>query len=240
MEGYMRLEEGANPKIDLINRMVVKAQSGTGMESNEGLCALLRMFHPMILGICKKWSEYFRDADHHIIHWDDLITDTQYWFYHYTCHVYTINGAATYNNFIKKHIDMRVRYIYESEIRRNESLVHPDPDKVTEDCDNYDYVVHHYNTHMEYGDIDDGMLAEQHDADVHRLLDITLRYLNDERYFTQKERDIFLSCMVNNQTHKMIGDRYHVSRTRVSQIMGKIKTKLYDIMYENPAYWEVF
>ena len=124
-----RLQRGEDPKIDKINDLVAVAINGNSVESNDALTELLKMFKPMMIKVCTKWSNYFNDSAHSIISFGELLADAEYWFVHYTMHKYTINGDATYNKFIKDHIDQRIRYIYECQLRYYKRLVFPDPNR---------------------------------------------------------------------------------------------------------------
>ena len=114
-----RLERGESAKIDKINDLVAiaKADDSSVEARDQALTELLKMFKPLILSICKKWSEYFNDNRHNIKRFDELVADGEYWFIHYTLFKYEVDGAATFNTFIKNHLDQRIRYIYECELK---------------------------------------------------------------------------------------------------------------------------
>lgn len=234
-----RLERGQNEKIDMINDYVEMVQSDDPVIMNEGLVPLLELFNPLFISICNKWSRYFDDTNHGMIPWDSIMADCQYWFLHYTKNKYEIDGPATFNKFIKDHINQRVRYIYECELGYRSRNIFPDPDKRNEDGnDMFEDVVFNYTT-PDQGDMTDSMIDDEYNRSLQKLHDKILTLIGDERYFSARDSKILIDSMVYGKTHDNIGKELGISRTRVSQLMSKIKKRLQDVIMDNPEYWEV-
>lgn len=238
-----RLLPGENPKIDKINDLVTKVQNGDGKSMEE----LLEMFHPMILKICKAWSNYFHDYDHKIKPFDILVNDAQSWFFEYTINKYTPDGRATYNKFIKDHITQRIRYIYECELKYISNNIFPDPDKMVEDdnsgCDYpLEKVIYEYSEANRTYDpnMDELMISEEYKDNRNMIFNAILSIINDKRYFNEREKRIFDECINGNVTHEKMGELLGISRTRVSQLVNKIKIKLRTIMmaHEEVNVWD--
>ena len=233
-----RLERGESAKIDRINDLV---QSATVNGDNDSMEELLSLFKPLILSICKKWSEYFNDSRHNIKRFDELVADGEYWFVYYTRYKYDIDGSATFNTFIKNHLDQRIRYIYECELKYYNKHIFPDPDRSTDvETDSFESVAYNYSSNIRGCDgIEDDIIL--HDEVVnreelaHKILDI----INNNGVFNERERMIFIAIMCNGETQNDVGTRLGISRTRITQLMKKIKTKLYKIMNSNEEIWKL-
>lgn len=238
-----RLLPGENDKIDNINRLVSLSHSMNIEESKKALDSLLTIFKPMILKLCKKWSDYFRDSTHNLIRWDVLIGDADYWFIYYTNNKYIIDGSATYNKFIKDHLDQRIRYIYETELKYAKHHIFPDPNKNNAQDgggneDMLEEVINKYSTSTIDHDMDNSMI-HQESADSRRALcDEIIFLMNDRKYFTEREYQIFTKCIVDGETHENMSVILNISRTRVSQITAKIKKKIFDLLDDNLMGWE--
>lgn len=233
-----RLQPGENSKIDKINALVADALSGDPHISEEGLMSLLKLFHPLILKLCKKWSIYFNDERHNIKRFDELVADAQYWFIIYTKNVYDINGSATYNKFINDHLDQRIRYIYECEIKYRNRHIFPDPDKHNDNNDDiFDDVINKYSNN-DICDVEvdyiDGCQYNSRNELAHYILSLL-----DCQSFSDRERLIFKDVLYNGFTHEAIGLKLGISRTRVTQILKKTKTKLYKLMEDNEQIWKL-
>lgn len=232
-----RLQPGENSKIDRINALVADAKSDDICVSEEGLKSLLEMFNPLILKLCKKWSIYFNDGEHNIKRFDELVADAQYWFIKYTKEVYKIDGSATYNKFIKDHLDQRIRYIYECEIKYFNRHIFPDPDKVNDDNDDtFDDVAYKYSDSCtsfenEYAD-------ECINDSKNELVKVILSLLDND-VFSYREKLIFKEIVYHGFTHESMGEKLGISRTRVTQILKKTKTKLYKLMEDNEQVWKL-
>lgn len=233
-----RLQPGENPKIDKINALVADAKSGDRYVSEEGLRLLLEMFHPLILKLCKKWSVYFNDEKHIIKSFDELVSDAQYWFIKYTLEEYEVDGPATYNKFIKDHIDQRIRYIYEREIKYFNRHVFPDPDKCSENNEDVlDDVIHRYSGDHD-GDFEDEYIDRQI-SDSRNELAHTILSLLENKIFSDRERLIFKEILYYGFTHEAMGVKLGISRTRVTQILRKTRTKLYKLMENSEQIWKL-
>jgi RNA polymerase sigma factor (sigma-70 family) len=233
-----RLQPGENSKIDKINALVADAKSSDTHKSEEGLTSLLELFHPLILKLCKKWSIYFNDDRHKLKSFDELVADAQYWFIIYTTKVYDINGSATYNKFIKDHLDQRIRYIYECEIKHFNRYIFPDPDKYSENNDDiFDDIVHNYSDDY-IENVEDKFIDNQIDDSKSELAHTILELL-DNKIFSDRERLIFKEILYHGFTHEAMGSKLGISRTRVTQILRKTKNKLYKLMEDNEQIWKL-
>ena len=232
-----RLLPGENAKIDRINELVRLVQQGNDRESNEALSGLLDLFHPLLLKLCDKWSAYFNDKEHRLKSFQDLIVDCQYWFYHYTKFVYTIDGPATYNKFIKDHMDQRIRYIFESEIKYHSKLLFPDPHE-DQNSDVLEDVINKYSTGTEVANPEYGLIDED-SSDAKRKLVKRLMELLDSDTFNDRERKIFIDVVCNGVTHEQLGVSYGISRTRITQIFAKTKDKLYKKIEADAMIWQL-
>lgn len=233
-----RLLPGENTKIDNINKLVHLVQNGNENESNESLETLLGLFNPLLLKLCDKWCCYFNDKQHKLKPFSDIMGDCIYWFYHYTRNVYEINGRATYNKFIKDHMDQRIRYIYECEIKYHSKLLFPDPHSKFGDNNNVlDDVINKYSTQS-----DDGLECDMIDDNIcgsrNKLANRLLELMNTDT-FNDRERDIFVSVICKQVTHEELGEQYGISRTRITQIFAKTKDKLYKKIEEDASIWQL-
>lgn len=232
-----RLLPGENAHIDKINGLVYLVQHGTNDEASNSLQELLALFHPMILGLYTKWSNYFGDKDHAIIQFDHLMGECVYWFYHYTSTKYIIDGPATYNKFIKDHMDQRIRYIYETEIKYHSKLLFPDQYKDGDDRDALDNVINKYSsTSIDGPEVG---LMDKVKIDARSKIAARITELMDCDTFNDRERTIFAEVIINEVTHEELGKRYGISRTRVTQILAKAKKKLYKKIGEDPLIWDL-
>lgn len=233
-----RLERGESELIDKINDLV---QLATKDSDKEAMTELLKLFKPLILSLCKKWSEYFNDSKHNIKRFDELVADGEYWFMHYTLFKYDVNGSATFNTFIKNHLDQRIRYIYECELKYYNKYIFPDPDKRTDaEMDSFESVVYNYSSDTQSsGNMEDNIISngEMHDRAelAHKIIDI----VNSNNVFNERERAIFVAIMCNGETQNDVSKRLGISRTRITQLMKKIKTKLYKLMNSSNEIWEL-
>jgi len=230
-----RLLLGEDSKIDMINEYVRLVQCGDSQESEESLKALLDLFKPLILKLCKKWSDYF-NINNQVKNFDETINECIYWFYCYTKNKYTINGEATYNKFIKDHLDQRIRYIYECEIKYQNKLLFPDPYKNSDDDNNiFDNIIGKYSS-ISIPDIIDEFINTECNITKHKLASKIILMLQSNIY-NDRERDIFISIVCNKNTHEQLGNKYKVSRTRITQILAKIKEKLYKQIEQEDDIW---
>ena len=240
-----RLQRGDNPKIDRINDLVAtfKCKDNSKDERDAAITELLseKMFRPLILKLCKKWSDYFDDSQHVIKPWDELISDAEYWFIHYTLEKYIIDGEATYNKFIRDHLDQRIRYIYECQLKYYSNTVFPDPDKNQEDDrDPFETVVYNYSStvsgEMSMEDnIIENMTTEKRAKLANRIIELV-----ESGCFNEREKKIFKEIMYNGVTQDEMSKRLGISRTRVVQILKKIKYKLKNVEMANDSeFWNL-
>jgi len=240
-----RLQEGQNEKIDMINRWVSISHSMNPEESKKALNCLIIQFKPMILKLCNKWAKYFRDDNHSMISWDLLVNDARYWFVYYTTHKYTINGSATYNKFIRDHMDGRIRFIYETELKYRKQNLFPDPDKNSaysgegEGVDTFEDVINKYGSrHVIHEDMDELLIRAENIKNKKKICNKILVMMSDTNLFTDRERLIFEECLMKGRTHDDMSKQLMISRTRVSQIMAKIRKKIFETLDDNVRGWE--
>lgn len=245
-----RLTRGQNAKIDHINDLVLVAikqldtytdSKGITYDEQSAMAELLNMFKPMILKICSKWANYFDDKNHTLKSFDELLTDVNYWFIFYTKRQYIVDGEATYNKFIHDHINFRVRYIFESEIAYHKHLVFPDPDKNDEydDSDQLNSVISRYSDKCDgtdfVSDIEDEESATYRKLLADKIVDIVDKCPS----LNSRDRTIFKEVLCNGTYHCDIGARYNISRTRVVQILRRIKKQLYNAMENDQEVWDL-
>lgn len=236
-----RLQRGEDPKIDKINDLVAVAINGNSVESNDALTELLKMFKPMMISVCIRWSKYFNDSAHNIISFGELLADAEYWFVHYTIHKYTIDGDATYNKFIKDHIDQRIRYIYECQLRYYKRLVFPDPNRHA-DCnedDSFELVAYNYSSNVASTESIEDTFAET--DMMNKRADVAKRIMElvQSGNFNDRERRVFQEVMLEGCTQEEMGRRLGVSRIRVVQILRKVKYKLKVAMETDDKFWQL-
>lgn len=233
-----RFERGENETIDTINDLVKNIKNGVDYE--ESFTTLLNMFRPLLLKTCSKWSKYFNDESHKIKRFDELLADAEYWFMKYTVEKYEIDGDATFNNFIKKHIDQRIRYIYERELKYYRDNIFPDPNK-SADNDNddaYESVIYKYKSDNMYNDVELSFIDKDISESKSMLVD-KIKDLTNTNIFNDRERLIFEEIMCNGTTHEEMSKKLNISRTRVTQIYKKIKVKLLRLIETNQEIWDL-
>lgn len=239
-----RLQRGDNPKIDKINDLVaiVKDDNSSPIDAQNAMEELLSMFKPMLIKVCDKWCQYFNDSSHRLKPFNELLADAEYWFIKYTKEKYTIDGDATYNKFIKDHIDQRIRYIYECQIKYYNSVIFPDPDKHQENegIDPFETVIYNYSSQvsdseMMEDDVIDEMVTDIRDRLAKRIVEIVV----NGKCFNEREKSIFTEIMYNGITQDEMSKRLGISRTRVVQILRKIKYKLKIELENDKEFWEL-
>ena len=170
-----------------------------------------------------------------------MLTDAEYWFVKYTLEKYTIDGNATYNKFIKDHINQRIRYIYECQIKYYNGLIFPDPSRDTEnDLDPFENVIYNYSSDVSGSSnmddiIVDEMSTNTRKALANRILDLVDGSCN----FNEREKVVFREVMYNGVTQDKMSKDLGISRTRVVQIIRKIKQKLKNEMEHDNEFWEL-
>jgi RNA polymerase sigma factor (sigma-70 family) len=238
-----RLNRGDNPKIDKINDLVAtfKCDDNPDDMRNKAITELYEMFRPLILRLCKKWSDYFDDVNHKIKSWDDLVSDAEYWFIKYTKEKYIIDGDATYNKFIKDHLDQRIRYIYECELKYYSTTIFPDPNRYQEDGDeSFDTVAYNYSSTISSEVSMEENVVDNIDTEIRSKLAIRIMDLvESSNCFNEREKKIFREVMCNGVTQDEMSKILGISRTRVVQILRKIKYKLKSEMENDDEFWNL-
>lgn len=233
-----RLERGMDAKIDHINDLVASVKSDNNMDA---MGELLAMFKPMLIKTCDKWSKYF-DPSHKLVSFDEILSDAEFWFMKYTIEKYTIDGDATYNKFIKDHIDQRIRYIYERQLKYYRGLIFPDPDRNSEveGIDAFEKVIYNYSSTVSDAETLEDTIIEDNETKMrnalaHRIMDI----VSNSNTFNDREKKIFNDVICNGVTQDEMSKRLGISRTRVVQIIKKVKPKLRNEMEKDNQLWEI-
>jgi RNA polymerase sigma factor (sigma-70 family) len=237
-----RLNRGDNPKIDKINDLVAtfKCDSNPDSVKSSAITELYEMFKPLILRLCKKWSDYFDDTSHKIKPWDDLMSDAEYWFIKYTKEKYIIDGDATYNKFIKDHLDQRIRYIYECQLKYYSTTIFPDPNRYQEDNESFDTVAYNYSSSISDDESMEETIIDNVDSEVRiKLANRIMELVESSNCFNEREKKIFREIMCNGVTQDEMSKRLGISRTRVVQILRKIKYKLKSEMENDNEFWDL-
>lgn len=237
-----RLERGESEIIDRINDLVSTAKNCDDIcVRNSSIAELLQLFKPLILKLCKKWSEYFNDSKHNIKRFDELVADAEYWFMYYTLYKYDVDGSATFNTFIRNHLDQRIRYIYECELKYYNKHIFPDPDKRSDtEVDSFESVAYNYSSDMQYNsNMEDDIINGGEINNRAKLAYMIFNIVNSNGIFNERERVIFISIICNGETQNDVSKRLGISRTRITQLIKKIKSKLYKIMNSDEEIWEM-
>lgn len=241
-----RLQRGEDPKIDHINDLVATAKSDDSSDKarTDAVSELLSMFRPMLIKVCDKWVKYFNDQQHLLVSFEELMSDAEYWFIKYTQEKYTIDGDATYNKFIKDHIDQRIRYIYETHLKYYSQTIFPDPIKHNNDenvgLDQLELVAYNYSSDMQTKQRMDDEIIDQMEHDVrHQLATRILKLVEDSDLYTEREKYIFKETRYNGQSQEKVSKELGISRTRVVQISRKINKKLLNQMENDGEFWEL-
>lgn len=238
-----RLQRGDDPKIDKINDLVaiVKDCNSSSDDSNNAMEELLHMFKPMLIKVCNKWCQYFNDTKHLYSPWNVLLADAEYWFIYYTKEKYEIDGDATYNKFIRDHIDQRIRYIYECNIKYYTQNIFPDPDKNYEndDGDEFETVAYNYSSQLSDCSTMEDDVVDEIESDIRAKLAKRIVAIVNSGSFSEREKTIFREIMYNGVTQDEMSKKLGISRTRVVQILRKIKYKLKVEMENDNEFWEL-
>lgn len=237
-----RLERGESELIDKINDLVALSTKSDDKEIRDSsMTELLKLFKPLILKLCKKWSEYFNDSRHNIKRFDELVADAEYWFMYYTLYKYDVDGSATFNTFIKNHLDQRIRYIYECELKYFNKHIFPDPDKNSDnETDSLETVIYGYSSSAKTtGSMEEGILLSIEVSHRNELAHKIMNIINSNGVFNERERAIFMAIVCNGESQNDVGKRLGISRTRITQLMKKMRTKLYKLMNSNQEIWEL-
>lgn len=238
-----RLQKGENEKIDRINDLVaiVKDENVDADTRKDAMEELLTMFKPMMIKVCDKWSNYFNDSSHKLKPFKELLADAEYWFMLYTVNKYTIDGDATYNKFIKDHIDQRIRYIYECQLKYYNTTIFPDLDKNQDDgTDPFEMVAYNYSSNVSGSASMEENIVESISSDkraelAHRIMTL----VSNSNCFNDREKRVFKEVMCNGITQDEMSKKLGISRTRVVQIIRKIKYKLKNELENDRDFWEI-
>jgi RNA polymerase sigma factor (sigma-70 family) len=235
-----RLQRGEDSKIDKINDLVAIVKGVQPGEYEESMQTLLNLFKPMMLKVCKKWSDFFESKGHRIKPFDELMSDAEYWFIKYTLSKYTIDGRATYNKFITDHVNQRIRYICECELKYYCNTIFPDQDRASDDDDDMlETVIYRYSSDDGSSledDYIDGVDREYRVELAHRIMELID---TGNQCFNEREKLILKEILCNGKTHEQMGRDLVISRTRVTQILRKAKVKLYRLMDNDQTIWDL-
>lgn len=240
-----RLKRGEDPKIDHINDLVATAKDKNSSDNDrsDAMSELLSMFRPMLIKVCDKWVKYFNDQSHTLVSFEELMSDAQYWFIKYTQEKYTIDGDATYNKFIKDHIDQRIRYIYETHLKYYSQTIFPDPIRHADenDClDQLELVAYNYSTELQTKQNLDDEIVDQMEQEARRKLALRIvELVESSDIYTDREKYIFRETRYNGQSQDKVSKDLGISRTRVVQISRKINKKLLNQMENDKEFWEL-
>jgi RNA polymerase sigma factor (sigma-70 family) len=104
--------------------------------------------------------------------------------------------------------------------------------------DMMEYVVYNYNSDHDNGFEDDYIDTIDKNCRIelaHRIVEI----INSNQYFNDRERLIFTEILYNGKTQEEMGRELGISRTRVVQILRKIRSKLYTAMNDDKEIWDL-
>lgn len=136
--------------------------------------------------------------------WDHALHEARLIF-HQLLTEYTIGGDAYFTVYIQRKLPLRLRYFFVKEIkRRTRDLSHNDEQFIEKRLigDTGDIIQ----------DIDDDIANSEK---LQEILDV----INDGETLTDREKDMLMSSIVNQESHQAISDRYGISRSRVSRII---------------------
>ena len=240
-----RLNRGEHPKIDHINDLVATAKDDNSSDRArvDAMSELLSMFRPMLIKVCDKWVKYFNDQSHTLVSFEELMSDAEYWFMWYTKEKYIIDGDATYNKFIKDHIDQRIRYIYETHLKYYSQTIFPDPIRHIDENDGLDQlelVAYNYSTELQTKQHMDDEIIDRMEQDArHQLATRIMQLVENSELYTEREKYIFRETRYNGQSQDKVSKELGISRTRVVQISRKINKKLLNQMENDKEFWEL-
>ena len=184
-------------QIDKVNNLVYDFKVNGNMESAE---RLLVEFDSYLKKQTHKLSTYYQGVHS----WDHAFHEAQSIF-HQLLTEYTIGGEAYFTVYIQRKLPLRLRYFFVKEIkRRTRDLSHSDEQFVEKRL---------------IGDTGDIMREVNDDITNSEKLQEILDVINDEETLTDRERDMLMSSIVNQESHQAISDRYGISRSRVSRII---------------------
>jgi len=238
-----RLKRGEDPHIDAINDAVeiVKLNNKGDWAREKALGFLLETFEPMIIGIVDKWIKQY-DVRQQLVTYDCLIVDAKSWFFTYLTEKYIIDGDATFNNFIKSHIDGRVRYLIQQEMKHYTKIILPDPIRNSAHEhygeDPLEMVINKYaKNNCDDASIDDELLNSIRLKGIDKMHATILSIVQDSRYLLPRDADFFIEHYFNNVSYTEIAKQNDVSRVRVSQIINRAKDKVFSELDGREGEW---
>ena len=188
-------------KIDLINSLVKNYKLEGDLEAGE---KVILMFKPFLLKNCEKYNKLFPNVHP----WTSIEQESMIIF-HQLMNEYTIGGTAYFNVFIMKKLPFRLRYFFIKEIKhRMKNLCHGEEQFAQYNLQD--------NT-MPCEVMIDNMEDEEHLEMIHGLINSDL--LND------REREMLMLNM-DGMNHDKIADKYGISRSRVTKIIGNVLKKI--------------
>lgn len=188
-------------KIDLINKLVEDYKVNGNVKSGE---EVIKMFKPFLLKMCEKYNKLFPNVHE----WATIEQEAMVIFYQ-LMNEYTIGGVAYFNVFIMKKLPFRLRYFFIKEIKhRTKNLCHEESQLLQ------------YNKAEEV-DILDDMLTDMEDREHIRMI----KELIQSDLLSDRDRDMLL-MNINGISHEKIAEKYGISRSRVTKILGGIIKKI--------------
>lgn len=205
-------------RIDYINDLVSQYKAGN-MEAGDTL--IDDVFNPFILKQCKKWNQLYPG-----VHEFDSILQEGRKIFGDLLNEYEVGGTAYFNVFIQKKFPLRLRYFFIKEIRHRDKFRCHDDQQFNLYCDS-PYIEEDIENYAENEDLKEKINI------LHQLLDSDL--LND------RDKDILQMSIVQGISHKEIGEKYGISRSRVTKIISNTLKKLRKEYtdYYNGHNWEV-
>lgn len=184
-------------QIKKVNDLVYDFKVNGNMESAE---KLLMEFDSYL----KKQTHRLSSCYPGVHSWDHAFHEAQLIF-HQLLTEYTIDGEAYFTVYIQRKLPLRLRYFFVKEIkRRTRDLSHSDEQFIEKRL---------------IGDTGDVMREVNDDITNSEKLQEILDVINDGETLTDRERDMLLSSIVNQESHQSISERYGISRSRVSRII---------------------
>jgi len=184
-------------QIDKINDLVYDFKVNGNMESAE---KLLMEFDSYLKKQTHKLFSYYQG----VYPWDHAFHEAQLIFYQLLTE-YTIGGDAYFTVYIQRKLPLRLRYFFAKEIkRRTRNLSHSDEQFIKKRL---------------IKDTEDVIQKIEDDIVNSEKLQEILDVINDGKTLTDRERDMLLSSIVNQESHQSISERYGISRSRVSRII---------------------
>ena len=184
-------------QINKVNDLVYDFKVNGNIESAE---KLLMEFDSYLKKQTHRLFSYYQGVHS----WDHALHEAQLIFYQLLTE-YTIGGDAYFTVYIQRKLPLRLRYFFVKEIkRRTRDLSHNDEQFIEKRLigDTGDIIQ----------DIDDDIANSEK---LQEILDV----INDGETLTDREKDMLMSSIVNQESHQAISDRYGISRSRVSRII---------------------